>query len=181
MDTAISIQERYAKDLAFADNPLLKEDPRLSFEKPADVLFGMEQFPIIEFGEKKYYSASETIAYDNQTSQKVFNKNFDLLIQDLKSNEKNKITNFIFAENPKQIERFYHIFEDLKAAVTFFPIPKSIHIGFTDASLGLAIYTDHQIFNRYHKYKIRQGYSKDKALIIKTLNELAAWRFCNPY
>ncbi|MFT5072548.1 MAG: transcription-repair coupling factor (superfamily II helicase), partial [Chitinophagales bacterium] len=171
MQTALGIQSDFSDSIEFSENPFLQEDPRAAFETPAQVLQAMKKFNIVEFGEKKYFKDSYTIQY-NQTPQTAFNKNFDLLIADLKKHENNKLENIMFAENPKQIERFYHIFEDLKAEVNFFPINKSIHAGFIDSDLGLAIYTDHQIFNRYHKYKIRQGYSKDKALILKTLNEL---------
>jgi len=171
MTTALQIKEQYSTDIEHSENPFLKDDPRIAFESPADVLNAMQNYNIIEFGDKQYFKESKVIAY-NQTVQKTFNKNFEMLIKDLKENETNKFDSFLFAENPKQIERYYHIFEDLKAEVSFFPINKNIHEGFTDPNINLAIYTDHQIFNRYHKYKIRQGYSKDKALIMKTLNEL---------
>lgn len=171
MDTALRIKEGFAKDIEHSENPFLKDDPRIAFETPAMVLHSMQKFNIIEFGEKKFFQENESIIY-NQKAQKDFNKNFELLISDFKVNDTNKIANLLFAENPKQIERFYHIFEDLKAEVSFFPLPKNIHAGFSDPDLGISIYTDHQIFNRYHKYKVRQGYSKDKALILKTLTEL---------
>ena len=171
MTTALQIKEQFSNDIAHSENPFLKDDPRIAFESPSDVLNAMQKFNIIEFGDKKYFKESKVIEY-HQTAQKVFNKNFEMLIKDLKENESNRFDNILFAENPKQIERFYHIFEDLKAEVKFYPISKNIHEGFTDPNLNVAIYTDHQIFNRYYKYKIRQGYSKDKALIMKTLNEL---------
>ncbi|MFM2306779.1 MAG: transcription-repair coupling factor, partial [Bacteroidota bacterium] len=123
--------------------------------------------------------------------QPSFNKNFDLLIGNLHQNQQSGYTNLIFAENPKQIERFYSIFEDLekqnkKPAVTpsplgrdgegltpvFVPVHIGLHQGFIDEDLKLACYTDHQIFNRYHKYNLRQGFSRDKALLMKTLREL---------
>ena len=171
MQIAIDIKTKHAEDIEYSENPLLQEDPRAAFENPSSVLQAMQRFNIVEFGEKQYFKDSYIIPY-KQRPQKVFNKNFDLLIKDLQAHESNKFSNIMFAENPKQIERFYHIFEDLNADLKFFPIHKSIHQGFIDPDLGLALYTDHQIFNRYHKYKIRQGYSKDKALILKTLNEL---------
>ena len=171
MNTALELKERLAEDIEHSTNPFLKEDPRMTFETPASVVKAIEKFNVIEFGPKQFFKDGQTIAYA-QTIQKDFNKNFEMLIADMRQNEENKLNNILFAENPKQIERFYHIFEDLKADLSFYPINKNIHAGFTDPDLELAIYTDHQIFNRYHKYKIRQGYSKDKALIMKTLNEL---------
>jgi len=171
MRKAIEIKNKFGNDIEYSENPFLKEDPKAAFETPVEVLHAMQEYNIVEFGDKQYFKDSYTIRYTQQV-QTAFNKNFDLLIKDLKHHEENMLSNVLFAENPKQIERFYHIFEDLKAEVNFFPINKSIHAGFVDEDLKLAIYTDHQIFNRYHKYKIRQGYSKDKALILKTLNEL---------
>ena len=105
-------------------------------------------------------------------AQPSFNRNFDLLIRDLKSWEAKKYTVFLFAENPRQLERLYTIFEDLKAQVAFTPIGLNIHEGFIDEDLKLVCYTDHQIFQRYHKYKVKQAYNKNKAITLRTLREL---------
>src|ERR1700754_1050470 len=104
--------------------------------------------------------------------QPSFNRQFDLLIRDLKSWEAKKYTVFLFAENPRQLERLYTIFEDLKAQVAFTPIGLNIHEGFIDEDLKLVCYTDHQIFQRYHKYKVKQAYNKNKAITLRTLREL---------
>jgi transcription-repair coupling factor (superfamily II helicase) len=118
-----------------------------------------------------YFEPTCTIRY-NISPQPSFNKNFELLIKNLGEHVDAKIINLIFSDNTKQIERFYHIFEDLKADVKFFPIYTSIHSGFIDNDLKLACYTDHQIFNRFHKYAVKQGFSRDKALLLKSLREL---------
>jgi transcription-repair coupling factor (superfamily II helicase) len=104
--------------------------------------------------------------------QPAFNRQFDLLIKDLKSWENKKYTLCLFAENPRQLERLRTIFEDLKAEVTFNPIPQSIHEGFIEEDLKIVCYTDHQIFQRYHKYKVKQAYNKNKAITLRTLREL---------
>ncbi|MEZ4916861.1 MAG: transcription-repair coupling factor [Chitinophagales bacterium] len=171
MNTALAVKEKFESNIELSENPFLKDDPREVFETPASILNALQPYNIVEFGTKNYFESDLALPYKQQ-KQLIFNKNFDLLIQAFKQNEEKGIKNILFAENPKQIERFYHIFEDLQADVTFYPINKAIHEGFTDEDLSIAIFTDHQIFNRYHKYKIRQGYSKDKALILKTLNEL---------
>ena len=119
-----------------------------------------------------------TLELDFQTrAQPAFNRQFDLLIRDLKSWQAKKFTTFIFAENPRQLERLHSIFEDLKAEIHFVPIPVAIHEGFIDESLGLVCYTDHQVFQRYHKYKIKQAYNKSKALTIRALKELTPGDF----
>ncbi|MBK6936461.1 MAG: transcription-repair coupling factor [Chitinophagaceae bacterium] len=104
--------------------------------------------------------------------QPVFNRQFDLLIRDLKNWEAKKFQLYIFAENPRQLERLQSIFDDLKAEIVFNPVSTSIHEGFIDEDLQLVCYTDHQVFQRYHKYKVKQAYNKNKALTLRTLREL---------
>lgn len=130
---------------------------------------------IVEIGyESSFASASHTpftITF-NTRSQPPFNRQFDLLIKDLKQWESKKFTLYLFAENPRQLERLHSIFEDLKAEIPFIPIPVSVHAGFIDEDLKVVCYTDHQLFQRYHKYKIKQAYNKNKALTLRTLREL---------
>ncbi|HEY6082844.1 MAG TPA: CarD family transcriptional regulator, partial [Chitinophagaceae bacterium] len=104
--------------------------------------------------------------------QPVFNRQFELLIKDLQQHARDNYAIFLFAENPKQLERLHAIFADLKAAISFYPIPVAISQGFIDRDLKLVCYTDHQLFQRYHKYRVRQAYSKNRALTLKALREL---------
>lgn len=104
--------------------------------------------------------------------QPAFNRQFDLLISDLKNWEKKGFQLYLFAENPKQLERLYTIFKDLNAEINFNPVATSIHEGFIDEELKLLCYTDHEIFQRYHKYKVKQAYNKNKALTLRALREL---------
>ncbi len=148
-----------------------------AFIRPAEVMTELRNFTTIELGKRAYFKEDlETIKYAAKP-QPSFNKNFDLLIKDLQENTKKGIENFIFSNNPKQIKRFYHIFEDLQANVAFHPIPKSLHKGFIDPELKIACYTDHQIFERFHKFKIRKGFDKGEALNIKLLRELTPGDF----
>ena len=131
----------------------------------------IEQRHIIEFGNKTYFSKGNEINFSIQ-QQPAFNRQFKLLIDNLKSFESKKYNIFIFAENPKQLERLHSIFSDLNAEINFVPIPVSIHEGFIDNDLKLVCYTDHEIFQRYHKYRVKQAFSKNKALTLKMLREL---------
>ncbi|MGG9971200.1 transcription-repair coupling factor [Ferruginibacter sp. SUN002] len=131
---------------------------------------------IVEFGSKSNFqtnaqSVRSNIQYSIQ-EQPAFNRQFDLLIKDLKDYETKKYNIYLFAENPKQLERLHVIFTDLKAEINVIPIATSIHEGFVDHDLKIVCYTDHQIFQRYHKYKVKQAFSKNKALTLKTLKEL---------
>ena len=135
-----------------------------------------KQRHIIEFGIRTYFSKTDnsqlaTVNF-NTKEQPAFNRQFNLLIQNLKELEQKKYNIFLFADNPKQLERLHSIFSDLKAEIQFTPIQTSIHEGFIDDDAKLACYTDHQIFQRYHKYKVKQAFSKNKALTLKTLREL---------
>lgn len=104
--------------------------------------------------------------------QPVFNRQFNMLISDLQKRSTDKYVPYIFAENPKQLERLRSIFDDLNAGITFVPIPTSISKGFIDHDKKIICYTDHQIFQRYHKYNVKQAYSKGKALTLRALREL---------
>lgn len=128
---------------------------------------------IIEFGSKTTFphGTATNIAFHTQ-AQPAFNRQFDLLIKNLKEYEAKKFNIYLFAENPKQLERLHVIFTDLKAEISVIPVATSIHEGFIDEDLRSVCYTDHQIFQRYHKYKVKQAFSKNKALTLKTLREL---------
>ena len=135
----------------------------------------IKQRHIIEFGTKASFDTNNaqrsTINFFTK-EQPSFNRQFDLLIKNLKEYEDKKYNIYLFADNPKQLERLHVIFTDLKAEINVIPIPTSIHEGFIDDDLKNICYTDHQIFQRYHKYKVKQAFSKNKALTLKTLREL---------
>ena len=143
-----------------------------AFILPHEVVEDIEPFPILSFGgQQTKVSFDQTIYYDT-SPQPSFNKNFKLLIDNLVDNQKAGLRNYLFTDNPRQIERFYAIFEDLKANVEFHPIAKAINEGFIDKTLNLACYTDHQIFERFHRYRLKRGYAKDQALNMRMLREL---------
>ncbi|HEY6975699.1 MAG TPA: transcription-repair coupling factor [Chitinophagaceae bacterium] len=125
---------------------------------------------IVEFGYSSQLSNFE-IEF-NTKMQPAFNRQFDLLIKDLKKHEGTGYGIYIFAEQAKQLERLNSIFADLNTEIQFTPVAASIHEGFIDEDLKVLCYTDHQIFQRYHKYRVKQAYNKNKALTLKTLREL---------
>jgi transcription-repair coupling factor (superfamily II helicase) len=133
----------------------------------------LKRFHLVEFGPSAASPFDNPFVIEFHTRpQPSFNRQFDLLIRDLKTLEAKKYGLFLFAENPRQLERLHTIFEDLKAEIPFTPIAHSIHEGFIDEDLKVACFTDHQIFQRYHKYKVKQAYNKNKAITLRTLREL---------
>jgi transcription-repair coupling factor (superfamily II helicase) len=125
---------------------------------------------IIEWGFQANIS-KEVISFNTQV-QPSFNRQFQLLITNLQELEKKGYALFIFAEQAKQLERLHAIFTDLKTEIQFTPVVKNIHEGFIDHDHKIVCYTDHQIFQRYHKYKVKQAYSKSKAITLRTLRDM---------
>lgn len=118
-------------------------------------------------------TSHENVTLNFQTSEQPrFNRNFTLLAKNLEEKQKEGFQLYIFADNPKQLERLQHIFEDSGSKINFVPVPLSISQGFLDADKKVVAYTDHQIFQRYHKYKVKQAYTKGQALTLKALREL---------
>jgi transcription-repair coupling factor (superfamily II helicase) len=152
------------------DTKVLKEVNPIDFIKAEVIEKQLAARHIIEFDRGNYFNGFE-IEF-NTKEQPAFNRQFDLLIKDLKQWESKGFELFIFAENPKQLERLHIIFEDLKAEITFTPLANDIHRGFIDEDVKVVCYTDHQVFQRYHKYKVKQAYNKNKALTLRTLREL---------
>lgn len=142
-----------------------------SYVFPREIIDGLGERPLVQLSNTLMFDAKVKINY-KAAPQPSFNKNFQLLIKHLQENTEKTIKTFVFAENSKQIERFYHIFEDLDVVVHWHSIPAALYQGFIDYELGVAAYTDHQIFERYHKSKVRQGFDKNTALKVKALSEL---------
>jgi transcription-repair coupling factor (superfamily II helicase) len=143
------------------------------FIKPEEFEQALQQRHVIHYGQQSTVSDQPSFELEfNTRSQPAFNRQFDFLMQDLKTWESKGFQLNLFAENPKQLERLYTIFNDLKEEIHFNPIATSIHEGFIDEDLKIVCYTDHQIFQRYHKYKVKQAYNKNKALTLRALREL---------
>ncbi len=165
------------------ETQILKEVSLQDFSPVATIERQIQQRHIVEFGYKPYFATSpqplstggegvEDEVLFSTKSQPSFNRQFDLLIKDLKAHEAAKYSIYIFAEQAKQLERLHTIFTDLKTEIQFIPVATSIHEGFIDEDLKVVCYTDHQIFQRYHKYRVKQAYNKNKALTLKTLRDL---------
>lgn len=105
--------------------------------------------------------------------QPVFRKNFDLIASTLKSYLSQQYQIYILSDSLKQIERLKEIFADRKENIHFHPIEQTLHEGFTDHLLKICCFTDHQIFDRYHKYTLKseKARSGKVALSLKELQQ----------
>ncbi len=105
--------------------------------------------------------------------QPRFNKNFELLAEDIKSNAEKGYKTYILSENKAQIERLDNIFHSIgEKEVRFEPLAMTLHEGFVDHELKLCLYTDHQIFDRYHRFRLDGEIDRDESLSVAELNEL---------
>ncbi len=141
------------------------------YETASAILSEIKKYRIIEFGTRHYFKTFEEIIF-NTSPQPSFHKNFKLLIENFKTNQSQKITNLIFSDSSRQIERLYTIFDDLDKTVEFQPLYHAISNGFIDKDLQLACYTEHQVFDRFYRGKSRQGFSKSKIITLKELRDL---------
>ncbi|MGB6268115.1 MAG: transcription-repair coupling factor [Olleya sp.] len=127
-------------------------------------------FSLVEFGTSTTLS-NQTIQF-NTTPQPAFNKQFNLLIDNLNSNHNNGYTNYITCISEQQAKRFHDIFDDVDQDVHYQTVTLSLYQGFIDHDNKIAVYTDHQIFERYHKFHLKNGYSKKQAITLKELTNL---------
>jgi len=134
-------------------------------------------FNVVEFG--KHTLLEHTFKADfHTTPQPSFNKNFDLLLTELRKNTAAGTRNVLLADSPKQVERIYTIFDDLEKnhpseeALEFVCVNISLHEGFVSKDIGIACYTDHQLFERYHKFRLTESFNGKQALTLKEMYDL---------
>ncbi|RZM23246.1 MAG: transcription-repair coupling factor, partial [Pedobacter sp.] len=146
-------------------------DPKYGFTDEKMVADILQDFPVVEFGKQFFYQTDLVFPFDTKP-QPSFNKDFNLLIHNIKENEKAGIHNFIFSNSPKQTERLYAILDDIDKTAKFTPVNISLREGFIDPQQHFACYTDHQIFDRFYKYKLKKGYQRSQAITLKELRDL---------
>ena len=133
----------------------------------------MEKASTIELNQKSTYLTHNQVAFDT-LPQPTFNKNFDLLIDDLQQRSKNGYRIYILADQAKQTDRLKAIFDDKDSGIQFVPVDHTLHEGFIDHAAKICCYTDHQIFERYHRVTLRsENARRGKAIItLKEINQL---------
>ena len=163
-----------------AFNNLSKE---IKHAKPIDLFCNgafitkqLRDFSLVNFGNEKNldkldHDNNNEIAFDT-LPQPSFNKQFPLLIENLNEYHKAGFTNYIFCANEQQANRFHDIFDDATSEVHYETIVFPLYQGFVDVHTKLVCYTDHQIFERYHKFKLKNGYAKKQAITLQELNKL---------
>jgi len=135
-------------------------------------------FNVVELGSKAIFNSNKTFEF-HILPQPSFNKQFDLLLNNLNDNHFNGIKNYLFCSNEAQAKRFHDIFQTLDEAnhesirKQYDTIKLPLFQGFIDEELQMACYTDHQIFERYHKFSIKNGYAKKQTITLQELTNLS--------
>lgn len=136
-----------------------------------------QRFKVVDFSaqplsEKHLGDANRMELQLSQTPQPSFNKNFEMLIQDLEDKLHHQYSVWISFSNEKQRERLQNIFEEKEKNIPFQSFTSELHEGFIDTSSRISVYTDHQIFDRYQRFKPKNTFAKSEQLTLKDLMSL---------
>ncbi len=175
--SADRINEEYAKAVRVIEKADPKMLPETLFQKGEEWEQGLDEFKMIAFGGRSPGTVSLELDTDIDP-QPSFNKNFELLSENLGAHASKGYQNLILSANPKQLERIHSIFEDMafrpaaKEKPPFDTLNFSLHEGFIDHEAKLVCFTDHQIFERYHKFRLRESFTRKESLSIRELHDL---------
>jgi len=136
----------------------------------------LQDFVCVEFGKRAHLKQAEVIAYPAKNPG-AFQKDFERLATALLDNQTAGIQNIICSESPRQLERLDVIFNEINTSIQFKPLQISLREGFIDMQTQVAFYPDHQLFDRFHRFKEKNKFSKSKALTLKELRSLQVGDF----
>ena len=153
-----------------------KITPGKLFSKSEELLKALENHPTVEFGSNTTFNSSLSTFNFQTTPQPIFNKNFQLLIDNLNEYRDKGYRIVLYSESSKQLDRIQAILNDIQhhdeLHADFERKLIAIHAGFIDHDRKLCCYTDHQIFERYHRYHLRDNFSSKQAITLKDLYDL---------
>ncbi len=158
------------KMLADADNPA-ETDTRVTSRKQLTEGLGNKTV-LVQRDNTRELAASSVIEF-HTSPQPAFNKQYAMLAEELRDRTEKGYTVYILSDNKVQTERLANIFSaEGFPDVKFRPLALTLHEGFVDSDLKICLYTDHQIFERYHRYSLRGEIDKGQSLTVAELNEL---------
>jgi transcription-repair coupling factor (superfamily II helicase) len=180
-DFLAQLDKQFGKaEEAFAklSQEIKRSSPEQLFLNQAEFIKRALDFSIVELSSKPIFRTTKKFEFHIQP-QPSFNKQFDLLLNNLNENHFNGYKNYLFCSNDAQAKRFHDIFETLDEANSenirkqYHTVVLPLYQGFIDEENQITCYTDHQIFERYHKFSIKNGYSKKQNITLKELTTLS--------
>ncbi len=168
-----TLQEKATEAYNELSTDLNHSRPEDLFCTSAEFKSQLLDFSVVEFGSTAVLAPKKEQQLEVQVSpQPSFNKQFNRIIEDLNTHHDLGYQNYICCSNPQQAQRFYDIFETVDQDVHCQIIVLSLFQGFIDHDKKIVCYTDHQIFERYHKFHLKNGFSKKQSITLKELTKL---------
>lgn len=164
------VTNEFESILVTGEHNNLISDPSELFDSPSDFQASLLNYALIEFGSKKCLR-TETITF-NFKAQPSYNKKFEFLTEALSDYQTQEYTTVVVGDSFQHINRLQNIIEQHDASLKIDHLSSSIRKGFIDENEKVLLYTDHQLFERYYKYKVKEKYSRSKALTVKELKNL---------
>ncbi|MEG1589415.1 transcription-repair coupling factor [Chryseobacterium sp.] len=169
-EKSLTKYEDLSKDIAH-------RSPQELFISDEEFLFDYKKFKTVDFSSVGIESIKSQEVKLNQTAQPSFHKNFQLLIEDLQEKKEEGFDIWISFSTEKQKERLESIFDELGHQLAFKSFKSELHEGFIDSDHKILVYTDHQIFDRYQRYKAKNTFAKSEQLTLKDLMSLKVGDF----
>ncbi|MEL6845051.1 MAG: transcription-repair coupling factor, partial [Bacteroidota bacterium] len=148
------------------------KEPKDLYFSPDSFRQQLKQFSVVEINNDPYYQVREATLAWKGSAQPAFHKEFSLLSKHFEDNQEAEVRTLVLSENAKQLARLEEIFESIEKPDLFEGVKGDIHEGFLDQKLNIAVYTDHQIFDRYHRYKSNSNVQRSQAITLQELREL---------
>ena len=171
-DVTAVLDKLYDKSIeahASLESPINHSNPEDLFVRGHDFETAIANRATVHFGGQK---ESNHIAFDCQP-QPSFNRNFEQVIEHLIDNESQGFRNHLFCSSQQQADRFVRIAEELSTKSLFEIHIMPLYRGFIDKQNHVACFTDHQFFERHHKFRLKNGYAKKQAISLKEFNQLS--------
>ena len=165
-----------AKDIYIKSDSILKYPPEKLFVNSKELIKSLDSYSNLLLNKSDFVKVSDSIVF-KQSPHPVFNKQFNLLVDHLNQNHKNGIINYILCTNTQQVKRLNDIFQEMEHTVHYKISECAIHKGFEDFDSKISCFTDHQIFGRYHKYKLKSENARKSALSLKELTSMQVGDF----
>jgi len=164
-------EENFQRVLEEAGGTQIVSRPADLFEAGKSLKKCLDEFAVVEFGKRFYFKNAQAFQFTAKP-QPSFNKDFERLLKNIRENKTRDFTTIIAADSVRQADRLRTIFDELDPNVQFQHLLIALREGYVDEQLGLAVYTDHQLFERYYRAQETRKFSKKKALTLRELKTL---------